>query len=289
MTDSKTNGYFITFEGGEGSGKTTQAERLKSYIEHELGHEVVLTREPGGIELAEEIRYLLLKPERKDMEVITEALLYAAARREHYNEIIKPALEEGKVVLSDRFIDSSLVYQGVVKDGGFDNILSINKIATDSRMPDLTLFFDIEPQTGLFRIGKNASREKNRFDNQALLFHEQVQSAYKWLAEMYSGRIATVNGNGLVEEVYDEATKIIHAYLGEKGREMKRYIASFHVTIYDAQRRSEAISSPVMFLDGFTQQEAIDKGTKKIEEMYSDTPGIELTEVAIDTLKVLHN
>src|SRR5699024_2352396 len=138
-------------------------------IDH--GYDVLVTREPGGIEIAENIREIILDPQYTAMDARTEALLYAAARRQHLVEKILPALEAGKMVLCDRFVDSSLAYQGYARDLGMDEVFSINQFAIQDQMPDLTLFFDIDPKKGLQRISLNKDRERNRLDLEAIQFH----------------------------------------------------------------------------------------------------------------------
>lgn len=209
-----TKGWFITLEGGEGVGKTTQAKMIKDYLEGK-GFDVVLTREPGGVEIANEIRYILLNPDVEDMDGITEVFLYSAARREHFKEIIEPALEAGKIVLCDRFFDSSIVYQGIVKKAmPWPDILDINLKTTKGKSPDLTLYFDIDPEKALERIHKNDNREVNRFDKADLEFHQKVRCAYQTLADHFSHRIKTVNADQTPGKVYFECVEIIGEKLG---------------------------------------------------------------------------
>src|SRR4051794_23361865 len=162
--------YLITLEGVEGSGKSTLIQYLKDFIES-IGKKVIVTREPGGIEISEQIRSVILDTENTKMDGRTEALLYAAARRQHLVERIIPALNEGNVVLCDRFIDSSLAYQGYARGLGIDEVLSINEFAIGSFMPSLTLYLDLDPQIGLSRIRKNKGREVNRLDLEEISFH----------------------------------------------------------------------------------------------------------------------
>lgn len=205
-------GYFITVEGGEGAGKST----VLSLLEHRLtekGYDVLLTREPGGISISEQIRNIILHPDHTEMEKRTEALLYAAARRQHLIQKIIPALEAGKVVLCDRFIDSSLAYQGYARGIGIDEVLSINQFAIDHYMPSLTLFFDIKPEEGLKRIAVNDGREKNRLDLEKLEFHEKVYAGYQLLLEKFSNRIKRVNAEEDVDKVTEQALLYILAHL----------------------------------------------------------------------------
>lgn len=203
---------FISLEGGEGSGKTTAAARIKAELEA-MGHEVVQTREPGGIEIAEQIRSVILDLANTGMDARTEALLYAAARRQHLVEKIVPALNAGKIVLCDRFIDSSLAYQGHARGLGVDEVYAINRFAVDSYLPDVTLFFDVSPETGLGRIEKDETREINRLDIEALKFHEEVREGYRLLIERFPERIRVVDAEQGPEEVSRAAMKIIASYL----------------------------------------------------------------------------
>ena len=154
---------FITFEGGEGSGKSSALRLLDEKLRAE-GFQTVLTREPGGTPIAEQIRNVILDRANTAMDARTEALLYAASRRQHLVEKVWPAIKEGKLVLCDRYLDSSLAYQGGARGLGIDEVLNVNLFATEGTYPDLTLLFDIEPELGLERIAKNAQREVNRLD-----------------------------------------------------------------------------------------------------------------------------
>ncbi|API92293.1 dTMP kinase [Virgibacillus pantothenticus] len=197
-------GYFITFEGGEGAGKTTVLHTVTERLS-QAGYDVLATREPGGIKIAEKIRKIILDPLHTEMEEHTEALLYAAARSQHLAEKIVPALKQGKIVLCDRFVDSSLVYQGYARGLGMDEVLKINQFAIGDCMPDLTLFFDIEPKKGLERIAANKDREQNRLDLENLTFHEHVYKAYHILAERFPARIQSIDANQTLETVEQEA------------------------------------------------------------------------------------
>ncbi len=154
---------FITFEGPEGAGKTTIIKKIAERLAQE-NIDVLATREPGGIEIAEKIRTIILNPAHTAMDERTEALLYAAARSQHYFEKVRPALDAGKMVICDRFIDSSLAYQGYARGIGVDEVLSINEFAIGKKLPDLTILFDISPEVGLARIHAHGDREVNRLD-----------------------------------------------------------------------------------------------------------------------------
>lgn len=201
-------GYFITVEGPEGAGKTTAIEHLMKELES-LGIEAVLTREPGGIEIAEKIREVILNKNHTAMDGRTEALLYAAARRQHLAEKVLPALREGKVVLCDRFIDSSLAYQGHARGLGIDEVLSINEFAIQDTWPDLTLLFDVAPEIGLQRIAANSGREQNRLDMEKLSFHEKVYEGYQEVMRRYPDRIVEIDAAKEPEEIVADALAAI--------------------------------------------------------------------------------
>lgn len=205
-------GIFITFEGPEGAGKTT----IISIVQKELlkkGYNVISTREPGGIDIAEQIRSVILDTKNTKMDSRTEALLYAASRRQHLAEKVIPALDAGKIVLCDRFIDSSLAYQGYARGLGIDEVLSINEFAINGLMPSLTLFFDIEPAVGLARIEKSNSREVNRLDLENLKFHEKVYEGYIQVANRFKERFQMVDANAPLEAVSKRTLEIIESHL----------------------------------------------------------------------------
>lgn len=198
-------GIFITIEGPEGAGKTTVLKLVGESLKN-LGLDVVLTREPGGIPIAEQIREVILNKENIAMDGRTEALLYAAARRQHLIEKVVPALNTGKIVLCDRFIDSSLAYQGYARGLGIDEVYSINQFAIEGLMPQLTIYFDIEPAEGLKRIKKSGIREVNRLDLEELQFHVKVRDGYKMAIEREKSRFFVVDASLPIEEV-TEAVK----------------------------------------------------------------------------------
>lgn len=210
----KSKGLFITLEGGEGSGKTTMLQLLSSML-LEQGVPSMTTREPGGIVIAEKIREVILAPEHTAMDGRTEALLYAAARRQHLTEKVEPALEEGIIVLCDRFIDSSLAYQGHARGLGIEEVLAINSFATNGRFPDLTFYMDIEPEEGLARIASGEGREVNRLDMESLEFHHKVREGYRIAAKMYPQRIITIDASRTLEEVSEEMKSYLFAALKE--------------------------------------------------------------------------
>lgn len=199
---------FITFEGPEGAGKTTVIQKITERLEQE-NIKVLSTREPGGIEIAEKIRAVILDPEHTAMDERTEALLYAAARSQHYFEKVRPALDAGKLVICDRFIDSSLAYQGYARGIGVDEVLAINEFAIGKKLPDITILFDLAPEVGLARIQANGEREVNRLDVESLAFHLKVREGYGLLVKRYPERIKVVNAEQSVEQVIEDVWSII--------------------------------------------------------------------------------
>lgn len=201
-------GIFITMEGPEGAGKTTIINMLTERLAAE-GYQVLQTREPGGIEIAEQIRNVILDKDNTNMDPRTEALLYAAARRQHLVEKVLPAINQGYIVLCDRFIDSSLAYQGYARGLGIDEVFSINQFAIEGTMPELTFYFDIEPEAGLERINRHKDREVNRLDLEDLHFHYQVREGYFILMDKYPERICKIDASKSIEMVYEAVeTKI---------------------------------------------------------------------------------
>ena len=191
---------FITFEGGEGSGKTTVASKVFEKLKNEK-YNIILTREPGGVKIAEQIRNIILDKENTSLDDRSEALLFAASRRQHLVEKVWPALKENKIVLCDRYIDSSLAYQGGGKHLGVDEVLNVNLFATENTWPDLTLLFDIKPEVGLARIASNASREVNRLDLEKLDFHNKVRDTFLALAKKYPDRYVIIDASQSRDEV----------------------------------------------------------------------------------------
>lgn len=174
--------------------------RVGSYFE-ERGIPYVVTREPGGIEIAEKIRSIILDPLHTAMDARTEALLYAAARSQHLAEKVEPALKAGKAVICDRFVDSSLVYQGYARGLGIENVWTINRFAIGDLMPDVTLYLDIEPEVGLARIDAHDGREVNRLDLENLEFHRKVREGYFLLKEQFPERIRVIDASMKQEAV----------------------------------------------------------------------------------------
>ena len=205
---------FITIEGTEGSGKTTVAKELAKLLTSN-GYEVVHTREPGGTPISESIRNVILDKNNTSMDGRTEALLYAASRRQHLVEKIWPSLKQGKLVFCDRYLDSSLAYQGYARKLGIDNVLNVNLFATENTYPDLTLFFVIEPEAGLQRIAKNKNREVNRLDLEKLPFHQKVYDAFIELSKKFPERYVTIDASQSLEKVIKDAYNAILERLGK--------------------------------------------------------------------------
>ena len=206
---------FITFEGPEGSGKTSAANEVIRILVAR-GYDVLYTREPGGTPIAEEIRNIILDKKNTALDARAEALLYAASRRQHLIEKVWPALKEGKIVISDRFLDSSLAYQGAARKIGIENVLNINLFATEGTFPDLTLLFDITPEKGLERIAINKKREVNRLDLEALEFHRQVRETFLELAKKYQERYVVIDASKTLPEVVGAALNVILDRLEQK-------------------------------------------------------------------------
>lgn len=203
---------FIAFEGGEGAGKSTILDKIYDWMKDE-NIPCIKTREPGGIKISEQIRSVILDNNNTEMDERTEALLYAAARRQHLVEKIIPALNEGKVVLCDRFIDSSLAYQGYARGIGMDEILEVNKFAIGEYMPNLSIFFDLDPSEGLKRINKDNNREVNRLDNEKLDFHNKVREGYYKILEKDKDRIVKIDASKSIDKVYEDVKYIIRQWL----------------------------------------------------------------------------
>lgn len=205
-------GYFLTFEGGEGCGKSTVVKILAEWLKAD-GWDVLVTREPGGVDISERIRTLIVDNE---MDVMTEALLFAASRNEITKKVIEPAIQQGKVVLCDRFIDSSFVYQGLVKRLGIERIYQFNQPILERIQPDLTFVLDLDPRIGLERIRKNG-RETNKFDEEDILFHERVRRGYLSLREWpgIAKRLRIVPADQKPEDVARQCLHYFYLKLGK--------------------------------------------------------------------------
>ena len=205
-------GRFIVFEGGDGSGKSTALEKIYDFL-IKSGIDCIKTREPGGIKISEDIRNIILDTNNINMDRKTEALLYAAARRQHLVERVIPELDKGKIVLCDRFIYSSLAYQGYARGIPVEEIFEINKFAIGEYMPDLNIFFDISPEVALSRISKNADREVNRLDLEKIDFHNRVREGYYKLIDKNRDEFQIVNAEKSIDEVFNETKDIIMNFI----------------------------------------------------------------------------
>lgn len=200
---------FISFEGPEGAGKTSVLQALIEELRPMLGDELVTTREPGGNPIAEAIRAILQPEEDNGMDKRTEALLYAAARRQHLVETIQPALAAGKVVISDRYIDSSLAYQGGGRDLGVDRIWTLNQFATEGLLPDLTIYLDVPADIGLKRVMQHRQGKIDRLDKEDLSFHIKVRNTYLALRDQFPDRIQVIDATQPLEMVITATRALI--------------------------------------------------------------------------------
>ena len=191
-------GLFITFEGGDGAGKTTQINILRDKLINE-GYDVLLTREPGGTAISEKIREIILDRDNSEMDPMTEAMLYAAARAQLVNEVIKPALEEGKVIICDRFVDSSIAYQSYGRGLG-DSVGVINSFAIGDYMPDMTILLKVDPKTGNRRIC-GREQDRDRIELAPDEFHLKVYEGYLALEKKYPDRIVGIDAGRTIEEI----------------------------------------------------------------------------------------
>ncbi|MCT4404038.1 dTMP kinase [Leuconostoc falkenbergense] len=207
---------FISFEGPEGAGKTTVLNILIAELQPKLGDKLVTTREPGGNPISEAIRAILQPEDDNGLEKRTEALLYAAARRQHLVEIIQPALAAGKVVISDRYVDSSLAYQGGGRDLGVEKIWQINQFAIDGLLPDLTIYLDVPSELGLARVTANRKGKIDRLDKESLAFHQKVRQTYLKLQSEFSDRIKIVDATQPLDKVVHDTRELINKVLEDK-------------------------------------------------------------------------
>ncbi|NCB32696.1 MAG: dTMP kinase [Erysipelotrichia bacterium] len=204
-------GKFITFEGPDGSGKTTVSTAVVTRLKEE-GRQVLLTREPGGSRIAEEIRDIILNPTNTEMDARTEALLYAAQRRQHLVEIVLPALAHGINVISDRFVDSSLAYQGCGRELGMEEVMAINQFAIEGHMPCRTIFLDIPAELGLERIHRERA-VLDRLDQEDLAFHKKVFKGYQEVIQKYLERMIIIDASRSREEVIEDSYQAVKGVL----------------------------------------------------------------------------
>lgn len=204
-------GIFISMEGPDGSGKSTQIELLKSYLESKGYDEIIITREPGGTVISEAIRGIILNKDYAEMGHMTEALLYASARAQLVSQVIKPALEAGKAVISDRFVDSSAVYQGMARGLGVDVAYQINSYAIQGIMPQLTIHMDLPAKVGISR--KKEQAELDRMELETLEFHEKVAEGYRSLAKLAPERIRTIDATMSIEDIHSQIVEYVEEIL----------------------------------------------------------------------------
>ena len=206
-------GLFITLEGGDGAGKSTQIRNIKSFFETK-GLVVVHTREPGGTQISEKLRDILLDSHNTEMDAVTEMLIYAASRAQHVRELVKPALDEGSVVICDRFLDSSIAYQAYGRGLG-DMVKIVNSYATDGLTPDITFWMDIDPDAGKERVSKMG--DFDRLEMEARDFHYRVYEGYRAIAQSEPDRIKRIDASRSVEEISAEIIKYLEEICEKRG------------------------------------------------------------------------
>lgn len=206
-------GIFITMEGPDGAGKSTQIDLLRVYL-LEKGYDIIVCREPGGTVISEAIREVILNKDYKNMGHMTELLLYAAARAQLVEEVIQPALSQGKVVICDRFIESSAVYQGIARGMGIDLVYEVNQFAVDGTMPDITILLDIDAETGIGR--KKQQAELDRMESEQLGFHKKVVEGYRLLAERDKNRMVKIDGRNSIEEIHRQIKEAVDDALSKE-------------------------------------------------------------------------
>ncbi|PCS00767.1 dTMP kinase [Lactococcus fujiensis] len=202
------NGIFISLEGPDGAGKSTVLQAILPDLQNKYG-EIVATREPGGVRVAEEIRHVILNPKNTEIDAKSELLLFAAARRVHLQSKVEPALAEGKMVIADRYIDSSVAYQGFGRGLGLEVVEWLNDFATDGLKPDLTLYFDIDTEVALERIKKNRSEDIDRLDMERAEMHRKVRAGYLEIVKSEPERFVTIDASQPLEKVIADSLKVI--------------------------------------------------------------------------------
>ena len=207
------NGLFVTFEGIEGCGKSTQAKRVEAHLK-EQGYTVLLTREPGGTPIAEAIRGVLLDPANVAMSPVTELLLYEAARAQHVAERIRPALEKGTVVICDRFADSTTAYQGAGRALSAENVAYLHDLATAGTMPDLTILLDLPVEEGLARAGR--INEPDRLEAEPVAFHRRVRDGFLRIAEQDPERVKVLDGSRPPDDIAADVQRIVEERLDQR-------------------------------------------------------------------------
>ena len=201
-----SKGIFISMEGPDGAGKSTQIALLKDYLSTK-GYDIIITREPGGTSISEKIRNIILDKNHKEMADNTELLLYTAARAQLVEEVIKPALSSGKAVISDRFVDSAAVYQGIARNMGIDEVYAVNEYALQGLMPDVTIMLLLSAEEGIRR--KKCQADLDRMEAEGLEFHRKVVDGYRILAERFPERIASIDATKDVQTIHKEMIAII--------------------------------------------------------------------------------
>lgn len=200
------NGKFITFEGTDGSGKTTQIKLLEEYLKNK-GYEVVFTREPGGTKVSELIRDIILDPENTEINPLTEMILYSASRAQLVAQVIKPAIKAGKIIICDRFIDSSYAYQGYGRGIDLKMIAEVNRVAVDGVSPDVTFFMDVNPEIAIKR--RINESDADRIEQEKIDFHRRVYEGYKKMALLFPDRIVAINASKPIDQVSNQINKYI--------------------------------------------------------------------------------
>ncbi len=203
-------GFFITLEGPDGAGKTTQALRLDEYLKQK-GYSTLLTREPGGTSIGEQIRNVLLNPDNGKMDFKTEILLYAASRAQLLKEVIKPALADGKIVISDRFVDSSIAYQGYGRNINLEMVVEINKLVVEDNLPDLTILLDLPAEVGFLRNRTN-NKTIDRIEKEKIDFHQRVLNGFKELA-VNEGRFKIIKADRDEEAIFLDIVQVVEEKL----------------------------------------------------------------------------
>ena len=201
-------GKFITFEGCDGCGKSTQLKMLSDYLQSR-GVAHIFTREPGGGKISEAIREILLNGKNSEMTDACEALLYAAARAQHLHDRVEPALQDGKLVICDRYVDSSLAYQAYARGLGKEFVTKINAFALENYLPDVTIFIDLTPEAAFAR--KRGADENDRLEQAGMEFHRKVYDGYKALAQEYPNRVVCIDGNQTPQQIFNEVIGILKA------------------------------------------------------------------------------
>ncbi|GAA6112881.1 MAG: dTMP kinase [Apilactobacillus sp.] len=210
------SGKFITFEGTDGAGKTTILNMVLDYLKDTMGDQLVTSREPGGNPIAESIREVILDRQNIEMDKRTEALLYAAARRQNIEQTVKPAIAANKLVICDRYLDSSIAYQGGGRQIGEQEIYEMNQFATEGFLPDLTIYFNLPVEEGLKRIAQNRNEDDiDRLDVETIDFHNRVYDAYQRLAKQQPEIIKSVDATQSIDAVYQNVLEILQPYLEE--------------------------------------------------------------------------